>query len=100
MINSVRFALAVSVLAASAFGTNAFAQNQEEAKTSQIVLAQLKRNPGLVADQLHVETVGRTVYLSGVVDSENERADAETIARSLPQVDEVVNLLVEFGAGA
>ena len=98
MINSVRFALAAGVLAASAFGTAAFAQNEEEAKTSRTVLAQLKQSPALVADQLHVETVGRTVYLSGVVDSESERANAETIARSLPQVDEVVNLLVDFGA--
>lgn len=97
MINPVRFAMAAGFLAASAFGTAAFAQNDQEAQTSQTVLTQLKRNPGLLGDQLHVETVGRTVYISGVVDSETERADAERIAKSLPQVDEVVNLLVEVG---
>ena len=98
MINSVRFALAAGVLAASAFGTAAFAQNDDEAKISQTVLAQLKRNPALLSDQLHVETVGRTVYLSGVVDSAVERYQAEQVAKSLPQVGEVVNLLVEIGA--
>src|SRR5579859_6125509 len=98
MINSVRFALAVGFLAASAFGTTAFAQNNEESKTSQTVLTQLKQHPALAGDQLHVETVGRTVYLSGVVDSATERYQAEQIAKSQPQVDEVVNLLVEIGA--
>ena len=98
MNNPVRFALAAGFLAASAFGTAAFAQNDDETRTSKTVLAQLKQNPALLSDQLHVETIGRTVYLSGVVDSQAERADAEQIARSLPQVDEVVNLLVEFGA--
>lgn len=98
MINPVRFALAAGFLAASAFGTAAFAQNEEEAQVSQTVLAQLKQNPALLGDQLHVETIGRTVYLSGVVDSPIERANAEKIAKALPQVSQVVNLLVEFNA--
>lgn len=98
MINPVRFALAAGFLAASAFGTAAFAQNDDEAQISSTVLTNLKRDSALLSDQLHVETLGHTVYLSGVVDSETERAAAERIARSVPKVDGVVNLLVDFGA--
>ena len=98
MINPVRFALAAGFLAASAFGTAAFAQSEDEEQISSTVLTQLKRHSALLSDQLHVETLGHTVYLSGVVDSEVERVDAEQIARSVPEVEGVVNLLVDFGA--
>jgi len=96
MIKSVRFALAAGVMAA-AFGSASFAQDAGNAQVSANVLSQLHQNSALAADQLHVEAIGGTVYISGQVDNEIERQSAEQIARSVPQVDRVVNLL-ESGA--
>lgn len=97
MSKSVRTAFAAAVIVAGFASTTAFAQSPAEEQTSHAVLAQLDKDAALRADVLHVETVGRTVYISGQVDGTVESADAEKAALSVPQVDKVVNLLA-FGS--
>lgn len=92
MYNSVRAAMAALVLSGTV-GAAAFAQDATEARISNNVLAQINQDAALHADQLHVETIGNTVYLRGTVDSTLESQDAEQIARSVPQVTQVVNEL-------
>lgn len=92
-MTNVRTVLAAAAIVAGFASTATFAQTPSEEQTSRTVLAALDNDVALRADALHVQTVGNTVYIRGQVDSVLESENAEKAARSVPNVDKVVNQL-------
>jgi osmotically-inducible protein OsmY len=91
------FAL-LSVLALTAPGCTAYDAYKKcgregcegDAQITQEIQQRFKQHPEFGV-QLHVKTTDRIVYLTGQVATDLQRADAESIARGVPQVREVIN---------
>jgi hyperosmotically inducible periplasmic protein len=66
----------------------------DDATVSTKVRAELLRNQALKGFDIHVETMQDVVQLSGFVDSPEQRAQAEQIARSVSGVRGVRNTIV------
>jgi osmotically-inducible protein OsmY len=67
--------------------------SSEDIKLSSDVQRAIDANPALQADLLRVQASNRVVYLNGVVDTWIEYYAAETAARSVPGVAQIINKL-------
>ncbi|GEM_PF-4007712 len=93
MINVARAAiLAVAAAAPVLAETPADAASQQ-------VRVLLKHEAALKADVLQVQVVGQTVYVRGVVDSQLESDEVDSVATAIPGAH-VVNATVVTGAGS
>jgi osmotically-inducible protein OsmY len=69
-----------------------FAGCAGDSKITADVRARFTQHPALEPPNLiHVQTLDRVVYLSGQVDTELQRATAESVARQAADVKQVVN---------
>jgi hyperosmotically inducible protein len=75
-------------------GRETAGQYVDDATVSTKVRAELLRNQSLKGFDIHVETMQDVVQLSGFVDSPDQRAQAEQIARSVSGVRGVRNDIV------
>jgi osmotically-inducible protein OsmY len=64
-----------------------------DAKITAEVRSRFREHSSLEIDAISVQTLDHVVYLSGVVSSGLEINDAESIAREVPGVSEVVNAM-------
>ncbi len=60
-------------------------------KLAETVKAKLDENPALLADQLHVNSEGGTVYVHGLVSTDLEYRLVEQIGRGVPGVKRFIN---------
>lgn len=92
--------LAVLALAACSSTTNKTAgENIDDATITTEVKAKLAAEKISTLTKVGVDTNLRTVYLNGVVDSEELRLRAESIARGVKGVNAVVNNLTVKTSG-
>jgi hyperosmotically inducible periplasmic protein len=75
-------------------GRESAGQYVDDATVSTKVRAELLRNQALKGFDIHVETMQDVVQLSGFVDSPEQKAQAEQIARSVSGVRGVRNDIV------
>ena len=68
-------------------------QNLDDANTTTAVKAQLAREKASTLTRIDVDTTGGVVSLNGTVESAEQRARAEQVARGVSSVKKVVNNL-------
>lgn len=95
MFKTVNLTLAAGLLTATTLlSSGAFAQTAfpggDDAETTAVQTA-INKDLGLRVDHVQVQTIDGTVYLHGRVDSQGAVDRAEEIARSVPNVDKIVN---------
>ena len=89
--------LIVGALAACSVtsGRESGEQYVDDATITTKVMTQLASDVGLTpANQIHVETSKRVVQLSGFVDSDAHKAEAESVARGVEGVTDVQNNII------
>ena len=95
MMNSIRIkTLSFAVVVGQLISGCALekAATPEDTKITSDVRGLLDEHPDLgPSNSIYVSTSKRVVYLSGIVSTGNERADAEAIARRAPGAAEIVN---------
>lgn len=90
--------VAAAALAAS-IAAPALAENPAAAAVSQQVQLLLKHAPALQADVLRVDIEGQTVYVRGVVDSQLEYTQLDSLITAVPEVH-IVNATVVIDGGS
>jgi osmotically-inducible protein OsmY len=68
-----------------------------DAKITADVERRLQDTPTPLPNTIYVQTSNHEVYLSGLVDTRVEKAEAETIASQTPGVTHVLNSIVGHG---